>query len=78
MTNGNNAAVRAAGQCLVGFNMNDQAAGGLGNSRDVNASDAEQGIGERTPLAVPTRSRVRHVRVSYEVGSLVTTNSKRP
>lgn len=74
MANGNNAASRAASQCLVGFNMDDQGTGGLGDSRDVNAGDA----GEGTPFAVPAGSRVEHVRVSYEVGSLVATNSKRP
>lgn len=78
MANGNNAASRAASRCLVGFNMDDQGTGGLGDSRDVNAGDAEEGIGEGTPFAVPAGSRVEHVRVSYEVGSLVATNSKRP
>ena len=40
MADGNNAAGRAARQCLVRFNMDDQATGGLGNSSDVNAGDA--------------------------------------
>ena len=78
MAAGNNATVRAAGECLVGFNMDGQGGGSLGDSGDVDAGYAKESIGEGTPFAVPAGSKVSHVRVFYEVGGLVATNSKRP
>ena len=78
MAAGNDPAVRAASQCLVGFNIDGQGDGSLGDGGDMNAWDAKDGIGEGAPGAVPAGSRVGHVRVFYAVGSLVATYSKRP
>jgi hypothetical protein len=63
---------------LVGFNMDDQASGSLGDGGDVDAWDTEEGIGAIAPRPARAGSRVVHVRVSLRNGCLVATNSKRP
>lgn len=66
VTDGDDPAGRAARDGLVGFDMDDQAGGGLGNGNGVDAGNAQQGIGTAAPPPAGTGSGVGHVRVSCE------------
>lgn len=63
---------------LVGFGMDNQAGGGLIDEGDMHAGDTQKSIGTFTPPPAGAGSKVGQVRVSFEIGSLVATNSKRP
>ena len=61
---------------LIGFDVDDQASGGLGDGGDVHAGDTPKGVGTFTPRPAGAGSRVGQVGVSFEIGSLVATKFK--
>lgn len=67
-----------ASKDLIGFNMEAQTGGTLIDGSDMQARDTQDGIGAGAPRTTWQGSRISHVRVSFEDGCLIPTNSKRP
>ena len=59
------AALRAAGDVLPGFDVQNQSGRGCRDGADVDALDTEQRVRTSAPAAIGTRHRVIHVRVSF-------------
>jgi len=78
VANGYDATIGATIYGLVGFDMDNQAGGGLLDGSDMRAGDTYKGIGTFTPPPTGAGNKVGQVRISCEIGSLVRTNSKRP
>jgi hypothetical protein len=78
VTGRDHAALRAAAEALTGFHAQQQARSGRRDRTDVDALDTKKRISPLAPATARTGSSIGHIRVSFELGSLVATNSKRP
>jgi hypothetical protein len=72
------AAVRTTANCFGCLDVQNQAGPGLRNRADVDTFDTQKRVSPLAPATARAGSSIGHIRVSFELGSLVATNSKRP
>jgi hypothetical protein len=75
---GADAAARAAANSFGRLDVQHQAGPGRRNRADVDAFDTEKRICLLAPATARAGGNIGHIRVSFELGNLVATNSKRP
>jgi hypothetical protein len=78
VANRNDTALEAASHILTGSNTQQEAGTGCRDGVDVDALDTEQAIRPLTPAPARAGSSIRQIRVSFDFGGLVATNSMRP